>query len=147
MQVGLHQDSTVPQTANRRRRGEATKVVKPKFHWNSFLVWPVWRKARISRHPTCTRGSSLTRPTRAIDFLSYSCGKLNGVVARHADILATILAWSREDVGVGVGVVECGLNDRALAPKRSRVQISAGPLPGTTALGDLTRMCLCRQAI
>jgi len=31
------------------------------------------------------------RPTRAISW-SYSCGKLNGDVARHADTLATTLA-------------------------------------------------------
>jgi len=41
--------------------------------------------------PTSSLGSSPTRPTRAIS-RNYSCGKLNGEVARHADILATILA-------------------------------------------------------
>jgi len=63
-----------------------------------------------TRTPTFSRGSSPTRPTRAIS-LSYSCGKLNGEVARHADILATIIAREDvgENVGVGVGVVECGL--------------------------------------
>ena len=34
------------------------------------------------------------RSTRAISW-SYSCGKLNGEVARHADILATILSTAK----------------------------------------------------
>ena len=64
---------------------------------------------------------------------SYSCGKLNSIVAGHADILATILAWksSRMSVQVGVrdGAVECQLiqrdRDGQLASRRAGLFVSA----------------------
>jgi len=71
--------------------------------WPSFSVSQCGMKPAF--HDTDTT-SSPTRPTRL-----HPCKN------------------PREDVGIGVGVVEFQLNGRAFA-RDSRVRISAGPLPG-----------------
>jgi len=89
-------------TINIKTTSSQSNVVQfSSSEFSSFRAkWLTLRRARrrsptLSRPhsttPTSSRGSSPTRPTRAISW-SYYCGKLNGKVARHADILATILA-------------------------------------------------------
>jgi len=71
------------------------RTVKPAFHDTDI--------------DTDTDTSASLRQTRAISW-RYSCGKLNGEISRHADILATIIARKSAMMSVvGVGVVECGL--------------------------------------
>ena len=72
---------------------------------DSPISRPMWHSTTPASTPTPTasRGSSPTRPTRAISW-SYSCGKLNGEVARQAGILATILMRTSVRMSVSVSV-------------------------------------------
>jgi len=69
---------------NDQQNGVGTGPVRTgRLHYSAMIT-----KGRIPRH----RGSSPTRPTRAIDFLKLFLWQAKREVARHAEILATILA-------------------------------------------------------
>ena len=79
------------------------------IHVYFLLVLRTNKRIRI-RIRTYSRGSSPTRPTRAIS-RSYSYGKLNDAPTFSRDD-------PREDVGVGVGVVECELKQNTGGERR-----------------------------
>ena len=71
----------------------------------------VSRHVALRPHSTTSTSSRESSPTSTISW-SYSCGKLNGEVARHADILAAILgrmsvSWNVAFTSVCVCVCVC----------------------------------------
>jgi len=79
---------------------------------------------KAALHDTDTRTSlrPTRRPTRTIS-RSYSCGKLNVEVSRHADILATILARVSVSWNVAFrGVVRLTSEEKFCTPTQARFQ-------------------------
>jgi len=150
-------------TINIKTTSSQSNVVQfSSSEFSSFRAkWLTLRRARrrsptLSRPhsttPTSSRGSSPTRPTRAISW-SYYCGKLNGKVARHADILATILARMSARMSASASsnaafTIVCGRRRLCNTPPYScELPISrTGPIKATITSHrwPLIERCTCR---